>query len=194
MIIVSTAQDAVAMTLNAYAPALVASLPPAMNSVTLIGPPLSTASRVQRELQTSAKASLLFFGHGLNPPALGFLAHDGNPALDGKTISLLSGRVVCATCCHGNTVGALARRHAFSLLGYAGQFWVALHPQHITDMEGAALAGPRAIMAGSAPVQAAPAVAREYARLALTLHRRNISGDRAFALFVSMNSSIVAAW
>jgi hypothetical protein len=196
MIVVSTNGDPVANILDGYALALTQWASANGMSGTAImhlAPPHSVAQRVQQELQSHSGRSFFFFGHGTNAPP-GFKAHDGNPAVDHATVNLLTGRMVSATCCYGDQMGMLATHNSFSLLGYTGLLWVPRHAHHIPAMAGPALEGPKAIMQGLSPSQSLPLARRAYAALAQTMQRRNLPGDRTFALFASMNSSSIAAW
>jgi hypothetical protein len=196
MLVVSTGRSWQEKVLHGYAQTFWAGLTNRgpQSSSTRLGPPRSTASRIQAELRAQSKVSFFFFGHGLNPPAAGFLANDGNAAVDSSTVQLLTGRTVSGTCCHGDQVGGLASTNGFSMFGYAGGLWVPRRQPHVQDMERAALAGPMVIAGGQTVSHAKTTAATEYARVAQSLHGRNRPGDRPIAMFVSINASIVGSW
>jgi hypothetical protein len=193
MIVVSTGQSTVEQILDGYARSFVGSLSGPVVTAHLRSP-ASTAAQVQNQLQSTPKVALCFFGHGLVPPLAGFLADDGNPAVDKTNIALLSGRTVVATCCFGDQVGALAPANGFSLFGYAGGLHVPLHPRHVRDTERAALAAPRAVATGASPQSAAKTAKTEFRLLAHYLYGRNQAGDRPYALLAGINATIANAW
>jgi len=193
MIVVSTNRSATEKALHRYASRFFAGLPRNGSSLHLKSP-RSVSKNFILELRSRTGVPVFFFGHGLNPPAIGFLGDDGKPALDAKNMALLTRRKVAATCCHGDRVGSVARRNRFSVFGYKGLYWVPKSSRHVTDCEAAALAGPSIIAQGGSPAQAALAAEREYRRLAQLLYSRNRVGDRAFASFVAINATTAGAW
>jgi hypothetical protein len=190
MLAASTSQNQVAAVLDGYAQTFAAPF----DNLTHIAPPRSTGSAIARGLDSQPGEPFFFFGHGLSDPASGFAGHDNEPAVDTNSLSLLVRRTVCATCCHGDRVGAFAGSYGFSLVGYAGILWVPHAEPHITDMEPAALTAPREIVAGSAPSEAADKSSKAYSALVRILYNRNQPGDRLASLFVSLNAGAAASW
>jgi hypothetical protein len=195
MIVVSTGQNEVARVLNRYARNFM-SLLSAKNgrSATHLGPPKSVALRVQRELRQRSDASLFFFGHGLEPPAFGFVGHDRKPAVDRKTVGLLKGRRVGATCCYGDRLGKAASANGFSLFGYTDELIVPLWGKHVRLMEAAFLAGPGLLAAGQPVAKAADFAAHEFRRIAQFLQQTNQEDDRVIARAILLNADKARAW
>jgi hypothetical protein len=193
MIVVSTNGDPVATVLDGYAKVLVqwTAGNGLSGTVTHLGPPISTAQRIQHELQNHQRRSFYFFGHG---SSAGFQANDGRSAVDQSTANLLAGRAVSANCCHGDQIGQLAPTHAFSLLGYTGTLWVPIKAPYISEMEGPALEGPKALAQGIPASQGVPIVRRAYSTFVRILHKGTRPGDKTFALFASINASRINAW
>src|ERR1700730_5389422 len=150
MIVVSTDRTSTEKVLHEYARNFFSSLPNNGTSFHLEAPG-SISKNVEAELQNRAGVAFFFFGHGLNPPAIGFLGSNQKPAIDAKTIRLLAKRKVAATCCYGDRVGRVARKNKFSVFGYKGEYWVPESPLHIADSLPAALAGPMVISNGGSP-------------------------------------------
>jgi hypothetical protein len=194
-IVVSTGQNKVAKVLNRYARSFVSSLSAKKGgSTTHLGPPKSVSLRVQSELQKRSDASFFFFGHGVEPPAFGFVGHDSKPAVDRKTVGLLKGRHVGATCCYGNNLGKAAPVNGFSLFGYTDKLVVPLWGEHVGLMEAAFLAGPGALAAGQSAAQAAEVAANAFRRLAQRLQQSGQDDDRIFARVILSNADKVRAW
>lgn len=197
MIIVSTNGDPVEIALDSWAAIFEQWLRSASgvagaNGATLhLRSPHSVASRVQQELQNNPGRIFFFFGHGT--PA-SFKAADGNPVITANNASLLSSRVVSATCCDGQNIGGLAPRYQFSVLGHAGILWIPTQPNHVQEMEQCVLEGPRGIAQGGSVPNVQPLVVNKYAQMAQDLFDRDQSGDRAFSAFASMNAGSVTAW
>ena len=195
LIVVSTGQNEVAKTLNQYARSFVLSLPRKEGRAAIhLGPPKSVTLRVQEELRRQSEASFFFFGHGLTPPALGFVGHDRKPVVDRKTLRLLSGRRVGATCCYGNRLGNVASTNGFSLFGYTDELIVPLWRKHIKLLEAAFLVGPALLAAGQPVAKAADVAANEFRRLAQLLQRTKREDDRVIGRLILLNADKVRAW
>ena len=195
IIVVSTGQNEVAKVLNRYARSFVASGfskngQPAIH----LGPPKSVSRCVQSELRKRPNASLFFFGHGLEPPAVGFVGHDSKPAVGKKTVGLLRGRHVGATCCYGNRLGKTASISGFSLFGYSDELIVPTLAKDVRMMEAAFLAGPHALAAGQSVVRAAYLAADEFRRVAQFLQQRNRKDDKIMARLFLFNANRAGAW
>jgi len=130
----------------------------------------------------------------VNPPNLGVVADDGAVAVGPASLGLLRNRVVAATCCFGDQLGAHAAATQFSLFGYSGPLRVPLRSPWIGDMEASALAAPEILANGGSVQQASDASRRAYSALAQILYRRKGAGDGFMALFMSMNASAAAHW
>jgi hypothetical protein len=193
MIVISTGRSPTEKMLHRYAAKFFSGLPRDGKSLHLKSP-ASVSKNLLQELQRRAGVSLFFFGHGLNPPATGFLGDDGKPAIEAKTIRYLARRKVVATCCHGDRVGAMARRNRFHVFGYTGTYWVWLKPRHLAELQAAALAGPMVIAAGGTTEEAAAAARGEYLRLAAALDASSNASDQAIASYFSANANRAGAW
>ncbi|HVB81107.1 MAG TPA: hypothetical protein VNE82_14305 [Candidatus Binataceae bacterium] len=195
IIVVSTGQNKIAKVLNRYARSFVSSLSVKNGrSATHLGPPKSVSLRVQSELQKRSDASFFFFGHGLEPPAVGFVGHDSKPAVDRKTVGLLKGRYVGATCCYGNHLGKAAPVNGFSLFGYTDELLVPTSLEYVKLLEAAFLVGPDALAAGQSVARAADMAATEFRRVAQFLRQRNQKDDNVIARLILFNADKARAW
>jgi hypothetical protein len=180
----------VARVLHGYAQSLAASLGGTMH----LAPPTSTALSIQTTLARNGSRAFAFFGHGVSAPGEGFVAECGNVAVDRSNVTLLSGRSVAATSCHGDRVGTLASGNGFSMSGYVGRLEVPIVAPYTAQMEPAATRSAREIARGASARMAAVSASKDYSILAQTLYATGQPLDAFAAIMFSKNASAVASW
>ncbi|HKG59523.1 MAG TPA: hypothetical protein VKB05_07070 [Pyrinomonadaceae bacterium] len=152
----------------------------------ILGPPDTADARHAEATLTTNPAPFFFFGHGIKS---GLIAQDHATIDFNKDPHLLSGRLVCATCCESETVleGA-ARNHGATGIGYSGKVWLFLSPPYSELMEKCLLAGPRALAEGESAREAGRRAGSECERLAQELIKGPIE-DQVYAPFLQMNAN-----
>jgi hypothetical protein len=124
-----------------------------------------TASHIQTILGTNGSDDIFFFLHGRDQPA-GVIDGSGTAVIDQSTISLLKSRTVCGTCYSLDDLAILAVAHGATIIGYTGEMLIPLDPPYVQEMESAALAPHRSLMAGQNAQIAASSGSQEYSDVA----------------------------
>ncbi|MDT7688046.1 MAG: hypothetical protein QOJ70_3486 [Acidobacteriota bacterium] len=184
MIIMYTEYDAVTGVLANYARRLNQELGAAVSR--LIAPPAADAREAEVELAKNP-SPFFFFGHGVRA---GLIAQNLVTIDFNKTPHLLSGRVVCATCCHSAAALKSAVGHGATVVGYDGFVAVFLIPPYSAMLEDCLLAGPRELARGGSAADAVRRTRGELRRAA----RKLIAGpieDQVYAPFLEMNANLV---
>ena len=141
-------------------------------------------------LAANVRQPFFYFGHGRRHP-LALIGRSEAVILDDGAWELLRGRVSCVTACHSVALGNELKKRGVSLLGYRGELQVFYEDTAAARMRAAALAGPKALLAGRTLAEAKAAATAAYDALAAEMYASVDFRVSVLGPFVEQNARAV---
>ncbi len=188
MIVIYTRYDQVSSILTRCAESLIVAASSQLSQK--LGPPEdSKAVSIQAAL-ASNKASIFFFGHGIDQP-YGLISQDGLPFINQEDSHFLEGRLICATCCHATkALEQAVSDFGATVVGYDGKLAIPYDEMYFPGIQKAILSGPFALLAGRTAGEVCQIMREGFNKLAHELMRGAIE-DQVLAVFISANADLV---
>jgi hypothetical protein len=153
----------------------------------------TAATIIQANLNTHQTVAVFFFLHGRKQP-FGVVDGNGASVIDQATVNLLSSRTVCGTCYSLNSLADQVVHLGGTVIGYDGEWAVPMTPRHAAEMEQAALAAHRLLLAGGTVRDAIAEAENCYRKMARAWFGRNTLTDMVLAAGVAeANANAVGA-